>query len=222
MRTFLAMAVVVALVTAAGAAGPLVGTGKTKEGTFRGYEKGRFLFASSKGKPMKEQAGRVMKLILGEPLKVTYQTADAAKPLEAQFKGYDKKTFTFAGKEGKETSVPQLKMKTIELSFDMEGEEGGDRGGGRYPIPDVNLESLAGTEATPAQQAAIDKFTAAKKRYDEFVNVSSGLVQEMDKATGVKREEFLNQLRARKNDEQPLRTALINAYKTMGDAFPDE
>jgi hypothetical protein len=43
----------------------------------------------------------------------------------------------------------------------------------------------------------------------------------MDKQTGVKREELLNKLRARKNEEQPLRKALISAYKALADAFPE-
>ena len=33
---------------------------------------------------------------------------------------------------------------------------------------------------------------------------------------------LLDELRVRKNDEQPLRTALINAYKELAEQFPEE
>ena len=194
-------------------------TGQTKEGDFQRYENGRFQMVTLKGRFIKEQAGRVTKLVLDKPLKVAYVAADSKEPITAEFKGYDKRTFTFV-KDGKDVTVAQMKMKTIERVFEGGG-EGGQEDGTRYPIPNVNLEALAGEDLTPAQQAVIDKFTEAKKTYDAFLDESTDLVHEMDRLTGAKREEIMNQLRARKNDEQPLKKALIAAFNALTEAFPE-
>jgi len=198
----------------------LVLTGQVKEGTFQGVENARFQFVTAKGRFMKEQLGRVTKMVLAKPVKVSYVTSDGKEEKDVELKGFEKRTFTFSKKGGEDVAVPQLKMKSISLIFEGDGAEG-DAGGGRYPIPAVDLNSLAGADITPEQQTVIDEFTNAKKAFDEFAADSAALVAEMDKATGPKREEFLNQLRQRKNDEQPLRKALLAAYNALADAFPE-
>ena len=206
-----------AVLASTAAADQLMVTGQTKEGDFQGYSNGKFELMTTKGRLVKEHATGVTKLVLTKPEKVTYQTSDGKKEETAELKGYDKRAFTFL-KDDKEVVIPQMKMKMIALV----AEEGGDQQDGtRYPIPDVNLDSFAGDDITPAQQAVIDKFKAAKKSYDAYLDESTTMVREMDKETGAKREAFLNQLRARKIDEQPLKKALVAAYKALTDVFPE-
>ena len=219
MRSFI-LSLATALLASAALGDQLVLTGQVKEGTFQGFDNGRFQFATAKGRFMKEQAGRVTKLALDKPQKVSYVTSDGKKEEAVELKGYEKRAFTFSKKGAADVKVPQMKMKTIELLF--EGGEGeGDAGGGRYPIPAVDLNSLAGADITPGQQAVIDEFVKAKKVFDDYFAESAAMVAAMDKATGTKREDYLNKLRQRKNDEQPLRKALLAAYNAIADAFPE-
>jgi hypothetical protein len=189
--------------------------GQTKEGSFQGFESGKFLFLPSKGKFMKETPSRVSKLVLANPTKASYQTTDGKSEADAVLKGYEKGKFIFL-KDGKETVVIPMKIKQLDLVF----ETGGDAGGGSYPIPAVDLATLGG-ELSPEQQATIDRFVAAKKSFDEFLAESSAMVVEMDKLKGPKREELLNKLRLRKEAEQPLRDSLRTAYRALVGAFSE-
>jgi hypothetical protein len=197
---------------------------QSKDGTFQGYEEGHFQFMTTKGRFMKESSSRVLKLVLEGPQKASYQTTDANKEEFALLKGYDKKKFTFQTKDGKEAQIPVAKVKTVSLVTDEAPAATGDAAevsAGRYPIPKIDLAALAGGELAPAQQAVLDKFKEAKKAYDDFVAQSSTMVADMDKMTGAKREDLLNKLRVRKGEEQPLKNALISAFKGLTAAFAD-
>ncbi|MBA4388544.1 MAG: hypothetical protein C0404_11220 [Verrucomicrobia bacterium] len=199
----------------------LVVTGQSKDGAFQGFENGKFSFLTTKGRFLKEQAMRVTKMTLNTPMKASYSTTDGKDEQDVVLKGYDKSKFIFAGKDGKEITVAVAKIKSIDLSFDDGGAGGGSiKDGTGYPIPKVDPDSFGG-ELTQDQQAALDKFKAAKKNFDDFLGESSAMVQQMDKMTGAKREDFLNKLRSRKNEEQPLKRDLVAAYKSLVGAFPD-
>jgi anti-sigma regulatory factor (Ser/Thr protein kinase) len=97
----------------------------------------------------------------------------------------------------------------------------GEHGPPRFFTLAVDLAALVGDgEMTPAQQAAVEKFKAARKEYDDFVAQSSAQVAQMDKLRGAQREALQNTLRARKKQEQPLRLNLTAAYKALTGAFP--
>jgi len=191
---------------------------QTREGTFQGFENGKIEFQDSSGRFVKEQSSRVSKLVLTAPLKAAYQTVTGKRVEDVTLKGFEKGKFIFVGKDGKETLVVGLQVKTIEPVF--EGGGGGGDAGDRYPIPAVDLSGIVG-DLSPAQQKALDGLKDAKKGFDDYVAESSAMVQEMDRLKGPKREELLNQLRIRKEKEQPLRGNLISAYKTFRDAFAD-
>lgn len=193
-----------------------------KEGALQGFDKGKFRFLTEKGKFLKEQASRVSTIVLKSPKKATFLGSSSKKPEQAVLKGFDKQKFTFE-KEGKELVIPLSKIKKLDVMQETESKSGsgnGDDGG--YPIPPVNLEAFAGDNLTDAQQKALDKFKDTKKVFDDFLNVSVGMVREMDQAKGEKREQLLNQLRKRKLEEQPLRKSLVSAYDALVDAFPEE
>jgi hypothetical protein len=193
---------------------------QAKEGTFEGFDSGRFLFSNAKGRLSKEQPSRVTKLVLVKPLKVTYVTVDSKKEESALLKGYDKREFQLV-KDGKEIGLSAMKMKSLEIAAEAGPGGGGTVSGTRYPVPQIDVDALAGPNPTPAQQKAVERFKTAKKAYDDFLLESSALVSQMDKATGAKREAILNDLRMRKNEEQPLKTELVDACSALNDAFPE-
>lgn len=219
MRRY-AILLLTCLFTGGALADQLVLSGQTKEGSFQGFEKNKFLFMTSKGRMARENTMRVTKLIIASPVKVTYQTNDSKKDEDGQLKGYEKNKFLLVGKDGKDISINVMKMKKIDVSFD---EEGGDiKDGSKYPIPAIDVAALEAGELNENQKAVLERFKDAKAKYDEFFNKSSQLVAQMDKAQGGKREELLNELRARKNDEQPLKRAAVAAFKALAEAFPEQ
>jgi len=222
MKLFTLIPVLLALASTA-FSDQLVVSGQPKKGTFQGYESSKFQFMTAEGRFLKEPVARVAKLILDKPQRATYQATDGKPEETALLKGFDKRAFTFE-KGGKDVTLPQNKVKAIELL----GEEvpvvagaGAEFIGGRYPIPRMDLDALAGGQLTPAQQATLAKFKDAKKAYDEFVGQSTAMVQDMDKQTGARRETLLNQLRMRKGEEQPLKNALIASYRSLTDVFAE-
>lgn len=193
--------------------------GQTKEGSFQGFENGKIRFQPTKGRFMKEQPSRVSKLILSSKTKATYTTTDGKTEEEVDFKGFEKGKFIFV-KDGKEVLVMAIKMKELDPCFEIEGGGGGDAGGQTYPIPKVDLSNFGG-DLNANQQTVLDQFKEAKKAFDDFLLQSTAMVQEMDKLKGPKREELLNELRRRKEAEQPLRRGLRSAYKALVAAFSD-
>ena len=192
-----------------------------KDGSFQGFEKGKFRFLTAKGKFVNEQASRVTKLVLSSPKKATYITASSKKEETAMLKGFDKEKFTFAQKDGKEVTVPLSKMTKIEIALESETDGGKSNGGDKYPIPAVDLASFTG-DFTPEQQSVLGKFKVAKQTFDDFVKETADMVSDMNKSTGAAREDLINQLRKRKIEEQPLRKNLVAAYKALVEAFPEK
>jgi hypothetical protein len=191
--------------------------GQNKEGTFSGFDNGRILFRPDKGKFMKEQPSRVSKLVLANPTKASYTTTDGKTEEDVTFKGYEKGKFLFV-KDGKDVAVMAIKMKTLDPVFKTGG--GGGQGGGEYPIPFVDISNFG--NVTPEQQAVIDRYTAAKKVFDEFVAVSITMNQEKDRLTGAKRVAMEDDLRRRKEAEQPVKRVLVDSYKALVNTFSEQ
>jgi hypothetical protein len=193
----------------------------TKDGTFQGFDKGKFRFLSAKGRFMNEQASRVTTIVLTEPKKCTFLRSSSKKEERGFFKGFNKDKFvitTNANDPG--TAIPVSKMVKLEISLDTgTGSKTGNGEG--YPIPSVDLSAFTG-DFTPEQQKVMDQFKAAKKVFDDFVKENAAIVSQMDQSTGATREDYITQLRKRKLDEQPLRKALIAAYDALVNAFPEK
>ncbi len=209
------------VVIASGAFGDqLIMNSITKDGSLQGFEKGKFRFYTAKSKLINEQASRVTRIELSSPKKATYQTSSSKKDETAMLKGYDKEKFTFLGKGGEEITVPLSKMIKMEIALESETEGGKTSGSGdEYPIPAVDLASFTGN-FSPEQQAAMDRFKAAKQAFDDFMSESAAMVNEMNQASGAGREALISQLRKRKIEEQPLRKDLVAAYSALLEAFP--
>jgi hypothetical protein len=188
-----------------------------KSGTFQGVDGGRMLIVNEAGKFRKEQPSRITRIVLAKPLKIQYLAADSKQEEDGLLKGYDKQKFQIT-KDGKDLEIAAAKIKSMDIVGDATG---GGGAGNRYPVPDIDLTFAEGPDATPAQKSAAARFKAAKKAYDDFVAESSDLVSKMDKATGAKRESILNELRMRKNQEQPLKSELMDACSALTELHPE-
>lgn len=191
--------------------------GQTRQGTFLRYEDGKFIFLTEKGET-REASSRVSRLVLPKPASVTYQTTEDRRSRSGELRGYDRRGFVLAD-GGREMTLPLLKMKRLEVADVTggagEGRSGVELGDDRYPVPNIDLRKFQGDTLTEEQHAAVERFHRAKKAFDAFVDESSRLVAEMEKSTGERRQRLLDQLRLRKLQEQPLRDALIRAYRDL-------
>jgi len=194
---------------------------RPKECTFQGVMGGSILFLNEKGRLMKELPSRISKITLTKPTQVTYLTADGKKEETAVLKGFEKREYLLE-KDGKEIRVAAMKMKTLDLFVEAEGGNGGGTGTG-YPIPKIDVDALLAATPNPteAQKKILARFVAARKAFDAFFAESSALVEKMDKATGVQRENLMNTLRLRKGKEQPLKSELLDACSALTEAFPE-
>lgn len=198
---------------------------RPQECTFQGITGGAILLLNAKGRLTKEHPSRVSKLTLAKPSKVTYQTTDSKKEETAVLKGLEKREYLLE-KDGKEIRVAVMKMKSLDLFFEAEGGNGAGGngvGGTGYPIPKIDVDALQAATPNPteAQKKALARFVAARKAFDAFFEESSALVEKMDKASGVQRENLMNTLRLRKGKEQPLKMELIDACSALTEAYPE-
>ena len=194
--------------------------GSTKDGSFIGYEGGKFEFRTDKGRLIKQSAVGVSKLTITEQRKAQILRTDGKSEV-AKLSNFEKNTFHF-DKEGTALTIPLAQIKSIEyvLEFDQAGGGMVDAGPNKYPIPVFNLAELLQGQVTPQQQAVANRFTKAKKEFDDFVAANTALLQQADQQKGPKRSEILTQLRQRKTAEEPLRRALGAVYQELVTAFP--
>ena len=190
------------------------------ECTFKGVTGGSLLFLNEKGRLIKELPSRISRITLTKPLKVTYLSADGKKEETALLKGFDKREYLLE-KDGKEIRVAATKMKSLDPFVDTG--DGAGVGGNAYPIPKIDADALLAATPNPteAQKKALARFQAARQAFDAFFAESSALVEKIDKASGVPRENLLNTLRLRKNKEQPLKSELVDACSALTEAFPE-
>ena len=89
----------------------------------------------------------------------------------------------------------------------------------------IDLKNLAEwmkeNNPTPAQSKAYNRYKVARETYNAFLTKSAEMVKAMDKSTGSSREDLLNKLRLRKNDEQPIASEMKKAQEELLAAFPE-
>jgi len=201
---------------------------KNYEGTFQGYKNDNFYFQPNNGKTIKTLRSFAEKLVLDPPALVTIVQRGKKKVEDLKLKSYEKSIFLFDN-NGSEVSMPGMQISAIEMGLDFRRAAGGT--GGQEDGQDtentplkINLTDLAAlvkeSNSTPEQTKAFERYRAARNTYDSFLETSSAMVKSMDKATGAAREDFLNKLRKRKNDEQPLLGELKKAEQELLTALP--
>lgn len=210
------------------AADTMVVASETHTGTFEGYRQNRFLFRTESGTLLQEVRGRVSELKLGQPCKVTFARTGRKKREPAHLKTYAHMKFTFED-GGREKVVPAFNIREITVQRDESGgaakPDDGAKPGGAPDKPGVfttyDVRPLASrSDLTGPQSAALKRYETAKSRYDAFLKESTRLVTEMDRAKGAQREKLLNELRTRKNQEQPIKKELDGATAALLSAFP--
>ena len=89
----------------------------------------------------------------------------------------------------------------------------------------IDLKKLAEwvneNNPTPAQSKAYNRYKTARASYDAFLAKSVEMIKALDKATGQAREDLLNKLRLRKNEEQPKAIEMKKAQAELLAAFPE-
>jgi len=198
---------------------------KNYQGTFQGYNRDKFHFQPDSGKMVHELRSFAEKLVIDPPALVTVTPKGKKKIEDMKLKGYEKSTFVFE-RNGQEIPMQGMQISTIEMGLDFNrgaGASADDDDADNKPLR-INLNDLSEfvkeANCTPEQTKSFERYRTARITYDSFLETSSAMVKSMDKTTGTVREDFLNKLRKRKNDEQPLLGELKKAEQELLTAFP--
>lgn len=194
---------------------------KTKQhkGLFEKFEKNVFYFRTDSGQVLQEDKGTVSRLDLEPPCTISLLAGTTKIPEQAQLKQYKGMKFFIVTDNGEKT-VFASSVKEIIAERPM-----ADNGNGAVDQPTIpraiDLTDLENNPAnTPQQTAAIEAYKTARQKYEQFIQENTNLIAQMDKAKGPAREKMLDQLRLRKNQEQPFKVELQNATKGLRVAFP--
>lgn len=213
-----ALSIILVAAMAATAYGDTLITKKgTYKGAFEGYRDSEFVFRTDKGQVIRTARVKVTKLECDKACKVIL-SVERKPPANAMFKKYEKLKFTFEEK-GRKRTVFSRTVESISV-MRATGEGRGAKGGGALPMFDVSRLEKA-PDLTPTQKAAVERYKTAKEQYNTFLSQSSAMVAQMDAARGKTRQSLLNQLRMRKQDEQPIKNEYSTAASALLKAFPD-
>ncbi len=191
------------------------------QGTFEGFSDDAFVFRSDKGETLRENRTNVRSLQLDAPVKVAYEMARGGKGSQsALLKSYKGMRFVF--KDGdKERTVFANHVKEIRVVRPPPAGGGGREPDGSAFIQPVDISKVENNpDLTAGQKAAIERYRTARARYDNFFRESSELVARMDRAEGAERIRIHQELRVRKQEEQPIINALQAATTQLYNAFP--
>lgn len=201
--------------------------GKTTDGTFESMKNDKINFQPETGKSLHEPRAFTEKLVVDPPTKVNVTPKGKKKVTDLKLKGYEKSNFIF-DRNGAEVLIPGMQITAIEPTLDFD-RAANAAGTGKEEADDskpliIDFKSLSDWMneggASPEQTKAFDRYKAARETYNKFVGENATLVKAMDAAKGPAREEFINKLRQRKNDEQPLLGELKKAEQQLLTAFP--
>jgi hypothetical protein len=213
----------VCVAAAAGAADVMVVKKREHKGTFEGFHKNKFYFRTAGGGNLKKARGQVTKIVLEKPREVSVLLSRKKQTETKLLVKYDKRMFTFK-EDGKNKNVFASGVKEISVAMAAPAGPGGVQRGGGAGAPEATYDVAPleqRDDLTEAQTAALQRYKAAKQKYRDFLNESSAIVARMDQTKGARREELLNILRTRKNDEQPILNELRSATAVFERAFPD-
>ena len=208
----------------------LVVKGKKYEGTFESMKSDKINFLPDGGKTMHELRAFVEQLTIDPPTKVVVTPKGKKKITDLKLKGYEKSNFIF-DRNGEDVLMPGMQLTSVEMALDFEraanspaaAKTDGDSSGDKPLIIDLKDLSAWMKEgnATPVQTKAFESYKEARESYDRFVAENAAMVKAMDNAKGPTRENLLDKLRKRKNDEQPLLGTLKRAEQDLLTAFPN-
>lgn len=191
-------------------------------GAFEGYDGRNFLFREKGGKYIKKSRFSVSKLTLDKPMQARIRQNRKKKPEAITLLGYEKSKFKIK-QNGKERTVLGMLVKKLSVPMaTVSARASGGGGDAPSPIQPLNLTNLElRKDLTAAEKAVIDDYKRARKTYDNFLAASTTLVRRMQNTAGAQREELMNQLRRRKQNEQPILRTLEAAIDKVMETFPD-
>jgi len=194
-------------------------------GRLESYKNGKFNFKPDGKTPIHELRTFTEKLVMDPPAVAVVTHKTKREKIEGmKLKRYEKGAFVF-DKDGKEVKILAMQISTIEIQMSGGGWGGGGASSSEVGDLQVDMKALAAwmneNETTPEQKKAFDDYKSARAAYDSFQAESSRLIDAMDNATGAAREQLLNDLRIRKNEEQPILNALGSAEKALLATFPE-
>jgi hypothetical protein len=209
-----------ALAAGVGAGDTIVVGTQTHSGTLQSYEKNAFRFRTQAGEWLTQDRMAVRRITVDAPRKAMLDCAGRKAPEAVAFLGYENKKFLVSA-NGKREEVAGLKVRRLSIEDDMRqmGGASSETPRARERIDLSGVEGRAGLSAV--QTALIERYRAAWSDYERFLDESTAMAGRLDTLTGAQRATLLNELRARKNREQPLTQVLAAAETAVRAAFPE-
>jgi hypothetical protein len=197
---------------------------KTINGTLEGYDGRTFQFRNAEtGKREEISRTSIKDLKLDKPRKAKIEVMGKSGPASMLMAGYARGQFLLLDK-GEKTTIPGMRVKSLELervsSFGATSTAPVPKPAKQIPTRVIN-ELLARPDLTPSQKDTLTQYEAAKDKYNTFLAESSAMVQAMDTMTGSDRIDALNNLRLRKDAEQPLKQEMASSQQALLAAFPE-
>lgn len=184
------------------------------KGSFKGFIKNKFLFATEDGKIIKKDRGMVRSLTTEKPVEVLLGRSGKKGEEKVFLVSYEKLKFIIE-KDGKKSDVMANTITHMNIPFEDEVEGGGGE------IMNIDLAVLDNMDSpTPEQTAAITKYKTVRSVFDKFQEESTRLGKMADKAAEKDRMDLLNDLRMRKIEEQPLKRQIEAAQAALLSAIP--
>jgi len=223
MSRIMGMAVLLGALVSMTRADEIMVGATTQNGILEGYDGRHFQFYEREtGKVLTISRTSVKQLKLDPPRKGEVLAIGKSEPRKVVVHGYAKGKFLFA-EDKKPLAIMGMNVKRLSLAsvsrFTGSSEPMQEA---VQTIADADIQVLqARTDLTAGQQATLESYTDAKARYQTFVAESSALVSKMDTLTGADRIAALQDLRLRKEAEQPLRRELAVRQRELISAFPE-
>lgn len=192
----------------------------TFQGAFESFEKDNFMFRLESGELIKKPRIAVRKLAIASPREADFTYSAKRDAQKYTLHGYEKGKFTIS-KDNKQADLMAMHVSKISISAFAPPSRGDDNGGEQTQSAKIDLSILEGKELSPTQSAIITSYKNAATKYKEFLTKNSAMVKEMDSATGTRREQLLNELRLRKNQEQPLKNEYKASRAALLQEFPE-
>ncbi len=194
---------------------------KTYKGRLEKFENGKFTFQVRYGETLHASPSSVKMLELDKPREVSLLLSGMKKAEKAVFHGFQGSKFTYE-QGGKKLTAYTMKVKKMEVKAPKPAAGGGSSEiPGPHKIIDVShLEHL--TDLPPKQSTALKAYVAARDSYQAFLVENTRMMAAADAVTGERRIAMLQDLNARKINEQPILRALEGAEAELLAAFPAE
>lgn len=187
-------------------------------GSLEGFERSQFLFRAEEGRVLRQSRASVRQVTLDVPRPARFLRKGRGNVEQVDVLGYADSSFRIR-RDGNEEKVLGMHVALITMQPAPTG--GFTATDQPTPHQRISLSVLERrSDLTGPQRSAIARYRSVRGRYDTFVSQSSALVAQMDAATGQRRLQLLNQLRQRKDQEQPLKQSLMAAEASLRAAFP--